>query len=125
MCKTLIIEDNTAFRKSLREILLNAFPSMIIEEADRGKEVLKKIQDLSPDLIFMDIKLPGASGLELTKKIKNTHPGIAIIILTGCDVQEYRNAAYALGADGFLVKNLTSIKEIAATVTSVLPDLNQ
>ncbi|MCK5513391.1 MAG: response regulator, partial [Deltaproteobacteria bacterium] len=78
----LIVEDNKIFRQSLKEMLCNAFPSMIIEEAKNGKEALQKIEDHTPDFIFMDIRLPRASGVTLTKKIKTAHPDIIIAVLT-------------------------------------------
>ena len=58
VCMTLIVEDNALFRQSLRDILYTKFPSMTIEEAVDGKEALQKIEELPPDLIFMDIRLP-------------------------------------------------------------------
>lgn len=58
------------------------FTSMVIEEAAEGNKALRKVSTFLPDLIFMDIKLPGKSGLYLTKKIKKDHPEIIIVILT-------------------------------------------
>lgn len=57
--KTLLVEDNAAFRQSLKEILNTQFPSMIIEEAADADEAMQKVVTLLPHLIFMDIKLPG------------------------------------------------------------------
>jgi CheY-like chemotaxis protein len=73
MCKILIVEDSETFRKTLRGILYSRFPFFAFDEARDGKEALKKINSFRPDLIFMDIKLPGESGLELTKKIKESY----------------------------------------------------
>jgi len=56
MARILIVDDSATFRKSLKKILSNSFPSINIEEAADGKEALKKIEDFLPDLIFMDIK---------------------------------------------------------------------
>ena len=124
MCKTLIVEDNVLVRQSLREILYNKFPSMIIEEATDGKEALQKIDKLPPDLIFMDIRLPGESGLKLTKKIKITHPKTIIVILTNYNILEYRDAALQCGAAHFLTKSSSTRKEITELVEFILPDIN-
>ena len=70
MFKTMLVEDNAIFRESLRDSLRLQFPSMEIAEAGNGQEALGKIDSLSPNLIFMDIRLPGQNGLELTEKIK-------------------------------------------------------
>jgi len=125
MCKTLIIEDNTTFRQSLREILSDKFPSMLIGEVADGKEALQRIEDQLPDIIFMDIKLPGESGLKLTEKIKATYPDIIIIILTSYNLPEYRDAAHQYGATHFLTKSSSTSNEIVELVESILSDMNQ
>ena len=124
MCKTLIIEDNTTFRQSLREILSNKFPSMVIGEAVDGKEALQRIEDQLPDIIFMDIKLPGESGLKLTEKIKDMYPKVIVIILTSYNLQEYRDAAHQYGATHFLAKSSSTSNEIVELVESILSDMN-
>ena len=120
MSKTLLVEDNIIFRKSISEILNNEFPSMDIEEASNSKEALQQIQNLPPNLILMDIKLPDESGLHLTKTIKATNPEIPIIILTSHNIPEYREAARQAGANNFLVKSISTSKEIVQAVKSVV-----
>ncbi len=63
-----------------------------------------KVDTVHPDLIFMDIRLSGESGLNLTKKIKAVFPDIMIFVLTSYDIPEYREAAFRCGADKFIVK---------------------
>ena len=114
MERLLIVEDNAFFLQFLKETLHSRFPSMDILEATNGKEALQKIKTLPPDFIFMDFRLPGENGLELTKNIKAQHPGIIIVILTNYDFPEYQDAAYQCGADHFLSKDsfLTMVKPI-------------
>jgi DNA-binding NarL/FixJ family response regulator len=69
----------------------------------------------------MDIRLPGESGLELTKRIKESHPHIAIIILTDYDLPEYREAARNGGADAFVPKGALSLTDIGALIDSIFP----
>lgn len=116
MFKTLIVEDNLYFRQSLKEILSERFSSMIIEEAGNGEEALQKVKTLIPHLIFMDIKLPGENGLELTKKIKATNEQIIIMIITNYDLPEYREAAFKHGANYFLSKGSLNEEEILRLV---------
>ena len=123
MFKTLIVEDNAPFRQLLREILCTRFPSTVIWEAADGKEALKRVDTFPPDLMFIDIRLPGENGLELTKKIKTYHPKIIIIILTSYDLPEYREAAYQYGANYFFSKGSSTREEILALVESILSDL--
>ncbi len=122
MCKTLIVEDNPSFRQLLKGILDSRFPSMEIFEDPDGKEVLQKVDSLRPDLIFMDIQLPGENGLQLAKKIKGIDPNVTIIILTSYDIPEYREAAFQSGANHFITKN-SSTREFLALVESILSDL--
>ena len=122
MSRILIVEDNTTFRQSVKEVLLAESPSMVVEEAAEGKEALRKVDAFRPDIIFMDIKLPGENGLELTKRIKAGDPRITVIILTSYDLPEYRQAADQYGADYFLSKISSSGKEIASLVQSILSD---
>ena len=119
--KVMIIDDHYTFRKTLRGLLDAKFPFFSYEEAASGKDALQKVKGFLPDLIFMDIKLPGASGLELTKKIKESYPEIIIIILTNYDLPEYREAAKKSGSDYFLSKGISNTKEILELVKSIIP----
>jgi len=122
MFRTLIVEDSAFYRQLLKEALNSRFPSMDIFEATDGEKVLQKIEALHPDLVFMDIKLPEESGLELTQKIKTQYPDIIIIILTAYDIPEYREAAYQYKANYFLSKGSASKEDILTLVDSILSD---
>ena len=119
---TLLVEDNAPFRQTLFDILSSQFPSIVIEEAADGEEAFQKIESVLPNLIFMDIKLPGENGLQLTQKIKAKHPEVIIIILTSYDLPEYREAAYQYGANYFIVKGSSTNEEILAMVRSILKE---
>lgn len=119
--KVLIVEDSTLFRQLFRETLLNRFPPIEIHEAANGEEALRKVEMLRPNLIFMDIRLPGENGLELTQKIKNRYPNIIVIILTGYDLPEYREASSQY-ADYFFSKDSSTTENIFTLVGSILPN---
>ena len=97
-----------------------SFPTVAVDEAADGDEALQEVDAFLPDLIFMDIKLPGENGLELTKKIKAAHPIITIFILTNYDIPEYREAAFQYGADRFLAKTSLNRMELEELVKSFL-----
>ncbi len=103
--RTLIVEDNSVFRQTLRESLQVSFPGIAIDEAANGAEALQRVNAFLPDLILMDIRLPGESGLGLTKKIKAIYPDVTVFILTHYDTPECREAASRYGADRFIVKD--------------------
>ena len=115
----LIVEDNPLFRQSFKETLQNRFPSIDIHEAKDGAEAIAKIETLHPNLIFMDIRLPGENGLQLTQKIKTRHPDIIVIILTAYDLPEYREASSQF-ADYFFAKDSLATQNIFTLVESIL-----
>jgi CheY-like chemotaxis protein len=120
MFRTMLIEDNASFRQLIHLYLKSEFPSMFIIEAADGLEALKEIDSHAPNLIFMDIELPGENGLELTRKIKGLYPDIIIIIFTSHDLPEYREVATRNKADYFLSKSLIATREVATLVKSIL-----
>ncbi len=103
--RILIVEDNGLFRQALRESLQLSFPWLAIDEATTGVEALRRVKALLPDLILMDIRLPGENGLELTHKIKSAYPDVIIFILSNYDAPEYQKAAFRYGADHFIAKD--------------------
>ena len=114
--RLLIVEDNNLFRQTLRESLQVSFPEIAIDEAANGVEALQRVNSFAPDLILMDIRLPGESGLALTKKIKAIYPDIIIFILTNYDSQECREAASRYGADRYIPKD--SLKRVEELIKS-------
>ena len=124
MFRTLIVEDNAPFRQSLREILCERFPAMVVDEAENGEEAMQKVEDSLPHLVFVDIKLPDENGLEVTRKIKARHSTTKVIILTSYDLPEYREAADHYGADYFLAKGFSSREEIMALVDDIYSKLD-
>jgi len=116
--RILIVDNDDPFRQILKTTLRVFLPTTAIDEAAGGIEALQKVDTFLPDLIFMDIRLPGENGLKLTKKIKATHPNITILILSSYDKPEYREAASRFGADRFLVKTSLNHMELEGLVKS-------
>lgn len=122
MFKTLIVEDSNFFRQLFKETLLSWFPSMDISEASDGRQALERMESLHPDLVFMDIKLPGENGLEITKQIKDEFPEVTVVILSGYDFPEYREAAHRNKADYFISKGSTTKESILKLVNSIVSE---
>ncbi len=120
MFKTMLVEDSSSFRQLVKDTLQGLFPSMDIIEAADGVEAFQKIDSHPPNLIFMDIRLPGENGLELTRKIKADYPDIIVIILTSYDSPEYRKAANQYKADYFFSKDAIVNDGIFTLVKSIL-----
>jgi DNA-binding NarL/FixJ family response regulator len=122
MVCTLIVEDSTVFRQALKQMLWARFPGMNIEEAANGSEALEKISFFDPDIVFMDLRLPGENGIEITRKIRRTHWFGKIIVLTSHELPEYMDAAFASGADHFLIKGAATGEHIASLIESILAE---
>jgi len=118
--KVLIVEDSVSFRQLLKETLLSRFPTMEVQEAGDGGEALKRVAAFSPDLVVVDIQLPGKNGLDLTKRLKAEYPNLKVIVLTMYDTPEYREAAHQSRADYFISKGSSTKEEILALIKSLL-----
>ena len=122
MLKILLVEDSTLFRKTFKDALCRRFPSVLIEEAADGEEALEKVARFLPHVLFMDVRLPGESGLELTRSIKKRYPEMTVVILTHHDLPEYREAAHNVGADEFFSKGSLDLSDVAAFLVSTFSD---
>jgi DNA-binding NarL/FixJ family response regulator len=118
--KALIVEDNRMFREVLKGALISFFPSMEIKEEADGREVMDKVKEQEPDVVFMDIQLPHDNGLNLTLRIKNLSAHIPVIIITEHDLPDYRNAAFQAGADFFFSKAELKPGDIVHAVESIM-----
>lgn len=119
MLKIIIIEDNIKLREIIKKALSSTLPFVNISETADGKTIFDEIDDNGPDLIIMDIRLPGENGLKLTKKIKKQYPRVFIAMNTNYDSQEYREAAHLAGADCFFSKRTDSINDIISFIESI------
>lgn len=116
--RVLLVDDHTLVRNGVASLLAARDIDVVGEAAD-GLEALEKARELHPDLILMDIKMPGSNGLEATRLIKAEMPEIKIIILTVSDDDEDLFEAIKSGAEGYLLKNLRAEEffELLAGVT--------
>ncbi len=119
MLRVLLVEDNRVYRETFKENLSKRFPPMVIDEATNSEEALQKMNVTPPDLAFIDIRLPGMNGLQLTQRIKKDFPNVHVAIVTGYDLPEYREASIQNGADRFFVKESLKWDEIKALVKSI------
>jgi DNA-binding NarL/FixJ family response regulator len=120
MFSVLLIEGNEYFRKSFAGVLRSYLPSVVIEESDDSNEAINKIDQNVPDLVFVDLNLPGKNGLEVTKEIKARHPQTKVGIISILDLPEYRTFAARYGADYFLDKASLSGTQLIALIEDVL-----
>ncbi|NJP05112.1 MAG: response regulator transcription factor [Chloroflexaceae bacterium] len=103
--RVMLVDDSSRFLSSAGRFL-KADPRIhLIGRAFSGYEALEQIPHLAPDLVLMDLAMPGMSGLETTRVIKAQPQPPRVVILTSYDTPEYRTAAEQVGADGFMSKS--------------------
>lgn len=124
MFKILIVDPNGPFRRSLKKVLVNRFPSINIEEADDGETGAAKVVTFQPNLIFLEIHLLKENGLDLARRIKADHPDIVIIILTSYYLPEYQSAAEEFGIEHLVPKDDWTGEDMIALVQSILLGLD-
>jgi len=112
--KILLVDDHDLVREGIRSLLQNKRDLKIVGEAGSGEEAVKLAGELLPDVIIMDISMPGMGGLEATKEIKAKHPAIAVLILTVHDEEEYIMGLLTAGAAGYLLKGSCREKLVKA-----------
>ena len=117
--RTLIVDDNASFRRRVKEFLASEPDIEVIGEAADGREAILKARALHPDLVLMDVRMPGTNGLDATRQLKEEMPELRVIILTIYELQEYREAALASGANGYVVKK-SLIEELVPAIRGAM-----
>jgi DNA-binding NarL/FixJ family response regulator len=104
--KLLIVDDHPVFRQGLRDVFATDSEIVVVGEAADGKEALEKTLELQPDVILMDINLPGNSGLQATAQLQNHIPQTRVVIITGYDEPEQIFHSLRAGASAFCSKDM-------------------
>ena len=119
--KVLVADDHTILRQGIKALLDNQAGIEVIGEAKDGREALTLIERLLPDVILMDIGMPGLNGLEATRRIKKKFPGIKVLVLTMYTNEEYVFQILNAGANGYLVKE-TAFQDLISAIRAVYRD---
>jgi DNA-binding NarL/FixJ family response regulator len=116
--RVLLVDDQSLLRQGFR-LILAAEPDLeVVGEAGDGAEAVRLTRLLEPDVVLMDVRMPGTDGIEATRQIVATTPASRIIILTTFDVDQYAFAGLNAGASGFLLKDVLA-SELTAAIRSV------
>ena len=117
--RIVLAEDHTILREGLRA-LLSADPTFeVVGEADDGREALRRVDKLAPDLVVMDLSMPRMTGMDAIREIKRRHPATKIIALTVHKAEEYLRTTLQAGADGYVLKDATHV-ELLLAIQNVL-----
>lgn len=116
--KVLLVDDHAMLRDGLRSILQMEPDIAVVGEAEDGEGAVRQAVQLQPDVVLMDIRLPGIDGIEATRRVKLACPGAAVIMLTMHDDDELLFSAIREGAAGYLLKTLPSAEVVRAVRAS-------
>jgi two-component system response regulator NreC len=112
--RVLLAEDHTIVRKGLRALLDAETDIEVIGEAQDGREAIKQVQQLLPDVVLMDIGMPGLNGLEATRRIKEWYPDVQVVVLTMHTAEEYILQILRADASGYVVKRAAPTELVLA-----------
>lgn len=104
MIKVIIVDDHRIVREGLKQIISDTSDISVVDEASNGQEAINKIRNNDCDVLLLDISMPGRSGLEILKEIKNEWPKLSILILTMHPEEQYAVRVLRAGASGYLTK---------------------
>lgn len=121
--RVLLVEDHAVVREGLRLLLESQQDFDVVGEAGDGLSALEKAQHLQPDVVLMDISMPGMNGLEATHLLKKRHPRIQVLALTGAESDEFFFRALEAGASGYVLKGAAAVELIAAVRTVARGDV--
>jgi len=114
----LLVDDQDLMRMGMSMVLGQAQGMRIVGEATNGESAIERVRALKPDVVLMDVRMPGMDGIEATRVIARDHPESSVIILTTFDLDEYALNGLNAGASGFLIKD-TPASELVQAVRTV------
>src|SRR5437879_10233026 len=119
--RLLLADDHSLFRAGLKDLLDGTSHFVIVGEAATGPEALEMVEKKTPDIVLMDIRLPGMDGIACTRQIKKTHPEVTVLVLSMYDDESHVLEAFNAGANGYLSK-LLSAQDLVRAIETVHQD---
>lgn len=117
--KVLVVDDHGIVREGLKALLELEPEVCVVGESNSAMDALRKVEACSPDLVLMDLKMPGLSGIEGCRLIKTSHPRIKVVLLTNYEDEEFVHEAMNVRADGYVLKNVKK-GDIAHIIKTVM-----
>lgn len=129
--RVMLVDDQDLLRMGLAMVLQNEDDITVVGEAAEGFSAVERARELQPDVILMDVRMPGLNGIEATRRIIAEQPGARVIVLTTFDLDEYAFGGLNAGASGFLLKDappaelLAAIRSVHSGEASISPRITR
>jgi len=117
MIRVLLVDDQALIRMGFRLLLDSTDDLEVVGEAQDGQAAIEQAAALRPDVVLMDVRMPGVNGIDATARIVEAHPDVRVLVLTTFDLDEYAFAALRAGASGFLLKDAAPAELVTAVRT--------
>ncbi|MGE6638624.1 response regulator transcription factor GacA [Stutzerimonas stutzeri] len=131
MIRVLVVDDHDLVRTGISRMLADIDGLQVIGQAESGEAAIKKSRELKPDVVLMDVKMPGIGGLEATRKLLRSHPDIKVIAVTICEEDPFPTRLLQAGAAGYLTKGaaleemIQAIRKVFAGQRYISPQIAQ
>lgn len=131
MIRVFLVDDHDLVRHGIKKLLDDAAGIKVVGEAKSGEEAIKLCKEFEPDLILMDIRMPGIGGLEATRKLLRSHPGIKVLVLSAFEDDLFPSKLLQAGASGYITKGagvdemVKAIRAVNAGQRFITPDIAQ
>lgn len=131
MIKVLVVDDHDLVRMGITRMLADIDGLKVVGEAASGEEALRQARELNPQVVLMDVKMPGIGGLEATRKLLRQDPDIRVLAVTVCDEEPFPSRLLKAGAAGYLTKGcaleemVKAIRAVASGQRYISPEIAQ
>lgn len=131
MIRVLVVDDHDLVRTGITRMLADVDGLQVVGQADSGEEALKKARELKPDVVLMDVKMPGIGGLEATRKLLRSNADLKVVAVTACEEDPFPTRLLQAGAAGYLTKGagldemIQAIRQVFAGQRFISPQIAQ
>lgn len=131
MIKVLVVDDHDLVRMGITRMLADVSGLKVVGEAASGEDALRMARELNPQVVLMDVKMPGIGGLEATRKLLRQDPDIRVVAVTVCDEEPFPSRLLKAGAAGYLTKGaaleemIKAIRVVASGQRYISPEIAQ
>jgi two-component system invasion response regulator UvrY len=131
LIKVLVVDDHDLVRMGITRMLVDVAGIKVVGEAASGEDAIRLARELLPQVVLMDVKMPGIGGLEATRKLLRINPEIRVLAVTVCDEEPFPSRLLKAGAAGYLTKGaaleemIKAIRVVAAGQRYISPDIAQ